>query len=106
MTVLKVCYKSGVRFDHGYYLSKHLPLVGAIMGPHGVKRVEVVKIGPNPDGSTPQYQVMFSAYFESSAALQKAMSEPRMPEIMGDIRNYHDGAPDLMIGDVVDLPGA
>ena len=100
MTVLKVCYKSGVRFDHGYYMSKHLPMVGAIMGPHGVKRVEVVKIGPNPDGSTPQYQVMFSAYFESSAALQKAMAEPRMPEIMGDIPNYTDITPVLEISEI------
>jgi len=106
MTVLRVCYKSGVRFDESYYLSKHLPLAGSIMGPHGIKSVEVVKIGPNPDGSKPPYQVMFSAYFESSAALQKAMADPRMPEILGDIKHYHDGAPDMVIGDVVALPSA
>ena len=106
MTVLRVCYKSGVRFDESYYMAKHLPLVGSIMGPHAVKNVEVVKVGPNPDGSKPPYQVMFSAYFESGPAVQKAMADPRMAEILGDIKNYYDGMPDLMIGDVVSLPGA
>ncbi len=106
MTVLRVCYKSGVRFDEGYYLSKHLPLAASIMGQYLVRSPEIVKFGPNPDGSNPPYQVMFSAYFESSAALEKSMADPRMPEILGDIRNYHDGAPDLLIGDVVALPSA
>jgi uncharacterized protein (TIGR02118 family) len=105
MTVLRVCYKSGVRFDESYYLSKHMPLVGGIMAPFGVRNVEIVRVGPNPDGSKPQYQFMFSAYFDSPAALQKAMEGPRMPEVMGDIQNYYDGAPDLFIGEVVALPG-
>lgn len=104
MKVLRVCYKSGVRFDEGYYLSKHLPLVGSIMEPHGITSVEVVKVAPNPDGSKPPYQVMFSAYFTSDAALQKALQDPRMAEVLADIRNYHDGMPDLLMGEVVALP--
>ena len=104
MTVLRVGYKSGVRFDEAYYLSKHLALVGGIMGPHGITSVEVVKVGPNPDGSAPPYQVMFSAYFKSTAALQSALADPRMSEVLGDIPNYYDGMPDLMAGEVVALP--
>ena len=104
MTVLRVGYKSGVRFDHGYYTSRHLPLASEIMGPHGVTNVEIVRFGPNPDGSQPAYQVMFTAYFASAAAVQSALQSPRMAEILADIPNYHDGAPDLMIGEVVALP--
>jgi uncharacterized protein (TIGR02118 family) len=104
MTVLRVCYKSGVRFDDSYYVAKHLPLAGSIMGPHGITNVEVVKFGSNPDGSAPQYQVMFSIYFLSAAALEKAMADPRMSEILGDIRNYYDGMPDLLVGEVVPMP--
>jgi uncharacterized protein (TIGR02118 family) len=104
MAVLRVCYKTGVRFDEGYYVSKHLPLAGSIMGPHGITSIEMLKVGPNPDGSTPPYQVMFSAYFKSAAALQSAMADPRMAEILGDIPKYYDGMPDLMLGDVVALP--
>ncbi|MBM3818489.1 MAG: EthD family reductase [Acidimicrobiia bacterium] len=104
MAVLRVCYKSGVRFDEAYYMSKHLPLAGGIMGPHGVTSIEVVRLGPNPDGSQPPYQVMFTAHFTSTTALQSAMADPRMPQILGDIPNYHDGMPDLMVGELVALP--
>lgn len=105
MTVLRVCYKSGIRFDESYYLSKHLPLAGAVMGPHGVKSVEMVKVTATPDGSKPPYQVIFSAYFESAAGLQAALQDPRIGEVMGDIATFHDGAPDVLIGEVVALPG-
>ena len=101
MTVLKVCYKHGVRFDEQYYLKTHIPLVGGIMGPFGVKRVEMVRIAAAADGSTPPYQFVFSAYFESADALQKAMTNPRMPEVIGDIRTFYDGMPDMMIGETV-----
>jgi uncharacterized protein (TIGR02118 family) len=106
MAVLRVGYKSGVRFDEAYYLSKHLALAGGIMGPHGITSVEVAKFAPNPDGSLPPYQLMFTAHFTSAAALQSAMTDPRMSEILADIPNYYDGAPDLMTGDVVALPGS
>jgi uncharacterized protein (TIGR02118 family) len=104
MTVLRVCYKDGVRFDHGYYQSTHTPLVLDAMGPHGLTNIEVMTIGPNPDGSRPPYQVMFSAYFDSPSALQNAMQSPRMAEVLGDIQNYYDGMPDVMIGELVPLP--
>jgi uncharacterized protein (TIGR02118 family) len=48
--------------------------------------------------------VIFSAYFDSPAALQTAMQSPRMGEVMGDIAKYYDGMPDVLIGEVVALP--
>ena len=104
MTVLRVCYKHGVRFDEGYYLSKHLPLTGSVMGPYGLKSVEVVKVTTTADGSTPPYQVIFSAYFESAVGLQTAMQGPRIGEVLGDLQNFYDGMPDVLIGEVVALP--
>jgi len=103
MTVLRVCYKHGVRFDESYYTSTHLPLVGAIIGA-AVKKIEVVKLSSAGDGSAPPYQVMFSAYFESPAALQGAMQHPRMPEVLADVKKFYDGTPELLIGEVVALP--
>ena len=104
MNVLRFCYKQGVRFDEQYYLSTHLPLAGRVMGPHGVQRVELVKVTATPDGSKPPYQVIFSVYFDSAAALQNAMQDPRTGGVMDDIRNFHDGMPDVLIGEVVALP--
>ena len=104
MSVLRVCYKSGIRFDEGYYISRHLPLTASIMGPHGIKSVEMLKVSATFDGSKPPYQVIFSAYFESAAGMQKAMQDPRLGEVVGDIANFYDGMPDVLIGEVVALP--
>ena len=104
MAILRVCYRHGVRFDEQYYVTKHLPLAGGIMGPFGVTGVEMMKVTASGDGAAPRYQVIFTAYFESMAALQKAVQSPKMAEVMGDVPNFHDGAPDVFLGDVVALP--
>ena len=104
MTVLRVCYKHGARFDEGYYIATHLPLVSAVMGPHGGKGLEMIKVTTTPGAPAPPYQVIFSAYFDSPAGLQAAMLDSRIGEVMGDIANFHDGVPDVMIGEVVELP--
>jgi uncharacterized protein (TIGR02118 family) len=104
MTVLRVCYKQGVRFDEAYYISKHLPLAGGVMGPHGLKNVEMVRVTKSADGSKPLYQVIFTAYFESGAELQNAMQSPQMGGVLSDIQNFYDGMPDVFIGEVVALP--
>jgi uncharacterized protein (TIGR02118 family) len=102
MTVLRVCYKPG-RFDEAYYKATHLPLVGRVTSPHGMKRMEMVKLTLTPDGSKPLYQVNFSAYFESATGLQNALKDPKLGPVLDDIKNFHDGSPDIFIGDVVDL---
>jgi uncharacterized protein (TIGR02118 family) len=104
VAVLKVCYKHGVRFDEAYYVAKHLPLAGSIMGPHGVTSVEVVKVKATGDGSKPPYQVMFTAHFASEAGLQNALQDPKMAEALNDIQNFHDGIPDFLIGEEIPLP--
>jgi len=106
MTVLRVCYKHGARFDEGYYISTHTPIVHAVMGPHGAKNLEMIRVTATPGAPPPPYQVIFSAYFDSPARLQAALQDPRIGEVMGDIANFHDGGPDVMIGEVVALgPG-
>jgi uncharacterized protein (TIGR02118 family) len=101
MTVLRVCYKNGVRFDEAYYVATHLPLSASVLGPHGLKRIEMMKVSAAGDGAVPPYQVIFSAYFNSAEDLQKALQSPRMSELQSDVAKYYDGAPDIMIGEVV-----
>jgi len=102
MIVLRVCYQHGVRFDEGYYVSTHLPLVQSIFGPFGMIRIEMVKLTTAADGSKPRYQVMFSAYFASESELQGAMQSPQTMEVMGDIRNFYEGMPEVFIGEVIE----
>lgn len=101
MVVLRVCYKSGVRFDERYYVTKHIPLAASVFEPLGGKRGELVRVTATPDGSRAPYQAVFSIYFDSPAQAQQALQSPRMPEVLGDIANYYDGTPDILIGEVV-----
>jgi hypothetical protein len=45
MTVLRVGYKAGGRFDLAYYTRKHLPLASAALGACAVRNIEVVTCG-------------------------------------------------------------
>ena len=101
MAVLRVCYKQGVRFDEAYSVSKHSPLAGSIMGPHGVTS----RRGCEVDGSGgPPYQLMFTVHFASETGLYSALQSPQMNQVLSDIRNFYDGTPDVLIGEVVPLP--
>jgi uncharacterized protein (TIGR02118 family) len=103
MTVLKVLYKSKVRFDMNYYVSKHVPLVIAVMGPYGLKKTEIAKLTSTVDGSEPTYQVIFSAHFENEAGLKSGLQSPQIGEVMKDIPNYYGGGtPVLLIGEIVE----
>ena len=104
MAVLRVCYRQDVRFDEAYYVSKHLPLVKRVMGPHGLTSMEVMKVISAADGSKPLYQVMFSAHFASEAALRAAMQDSRMPEVLDEIQSFYDGMPEVFMGEVISVP--
>ena len=102
MTVLRVCYRQGVRFDEQYYFEKHIPMAAAIMGALGMKKAEVVKVSGSVPGSTAPYQFVFSGYFDSPADVQRCMQDPRMGQVLGDVKNYFEGETDVMIGEVLD----
>ena len=101
MTVLRVCYRQGVRFDETYYFEKHIPLASPIMAALGVNKSEVVKVSGSVPGFTAPYQFVFSAYFDSPAAVQQCMQDPRMGQVLGDVKNYYDGETDVMVGEVL-----
>jgi uncharacterized protein (TIGR02118 family) len=105
MAVVRVCYKSGARFDVDYYVSSHLALATRIMEPLGLRSMELVRVSANPDGTMPAYQAVFSGYFDSVEEIHRAMAGRGMEELLADIPNYYDGsAPDIFVGEVVPLP--
>jgi uncharacterized protein (TIGR02118 family) len=101
MTVLRVCYKQGGRFDEQYYLERHRPMAAAIMGPLGMRKSEVVKVSGSVPGFVAPYQFVFSAYFDSAAALQECMMDPRMSAVLADVPNYYAGEQDVLIGETI-----
>ena len=101
MTVLRVCYKKGVPFDEKYYIEKHIPMAGAIMGSLGLKKAEIVKVSGSVPGFSAPYQFVFSAYFDSPADLQKCMSDPRIAGVLDDVKNYFTGETDVLVGEVL-----
>jgi uncharacterized protein (TIGR02118 family) len=103
VSVLKVCYKSGVRFDEQYYLSTHIPLAAAYFSRFGIKQVEVVRFH-DAGGQPPVYQVIITAHFESTAGLQQAMSHPDLAQVLADVPNYYDGVPDVLVGEPLAVP--
>jgi uncharacterized protein (TIGR02118 family) len=101
MTVLRVCYKQGAPFNETYYFDKHIPLAAPIMAALGVKKSEIVKVSGSVPGFSAPYQYVFTAYFESAAALQQCMMDPGMARVLGDVPNYFNGESDVMVGETV-----
>ena len=99
--MLRVCDRQGVRFDEQDYFEKHIPMAGAIMAALRMKTAEIVKVSGSVPGFTAPYQFVFSAVFDSPADVQQCMQDPRMGQVLGDVKNYYDGETDVMIGEVV-----
>ena len=91
---------AGTKFNHDYYRDTHMPMVKARMGDK-LKRYTIDKgmAGGTP-GSAPIYIGIGHLYCESVEAFQTGFG-PHTKEIMGDIPNYTDISPVIMISEVV-----
>ena len=90
----------GARFDYAYYLEKHLPMVKARLDA-AVKKMSVDKgiVGGAP-GSPAPYLVTARMTFESIQAFEQAFA-PHAQEIFGDLPNFTDLQPVMMISEVI-----
>lgn len=93
-------HADGARFDHAYYRDQHLPMVQARMGA-ALRRYTIDKglAGGAPD-TPPPYIAMCHLYCDSVTAFQQAFG-PHTREILGDIPNYTDLQPVMVISEVV-----
>ena len=99
--VLTVGYKRDVPLDEGYYRTRHAEIIERVWGPLGLEMTEVRKLAAAPDSSPPPYQIIWSGYFPSVQALQAVLQNPASAEVVGDIPNYYQGAPDIFVGEVL-----
>ena len=87
-------------FDHDYYLQKHIPMLGELLGDK-LKRVEVVRgIGGLEPVAPPPYVAIAHLYFDSVDAFQTAFG-PHVEKITGDERNFTNIPVKVQISEVV-----
>jgi uncharacterized protein (TIGR02118 family) len=103
MVRISVLYANqpGKRFDHTYYAQKHLPMVMNRLKGFGMLRYEVDKglAGGSPGAPAP-FVAACHLYFNAAGDFQKGIAA-NGKEIMADIPNYTDIAPQIQISEVV-----
>ncbi|HEY2591632.1 MAG TPA: EthD family reductase [Steroidobacteraceae bacterium] len=101
MITVNVLYpnKDGAKFDMGYYLGKHIPMVKKLLGPalKGVV-VEQGMSGAAP-GTKAEYAVVCHLRFDSVEAFEAAFA-PHAAQVQGDVRNYASEAPVIQLSEV------
>ena len=99
MIVVSVMYGSEARFDEGYYLQTHMPLVRSRWAGL-LADTRVLRGLPGPDGSKPAYQLIAELSFASMAELQQAMGGPHAAEIAADVARFTDAQPAVQVNEV------
>ena len=79
-------------FDMDYYTSKHMPLLVESLG-------DACK-GWGVSGPAHKYHAVGWAMVDSQAAFDAAMAE-RGKEILGDVANYTNVRPEMIVGEIV-----
>jgi len=96
MATVTVLYPKGVKFNMDYYIKSHMPMVMKNWGPLGLQSWKVLSFG---DGMP--YAVQATLEFGSKEDFEKAGASPEAKEVMGDVPNFSDKEPVLMLGDIV-----
>ena len=93
--------QAGKKFDHKYYMEKHLPMAGRQLRPHGLVRAEIDRgiSAADPNAPAP-FLVVAHLFFNSVDDVHKAFRAVGR-EVMGDIPNYTDIQPQIQISEVV-----
>lgn len=94
-TTVTILYPQGGKFNMDYYLSSHMPLVGKGWKSYGLTSWTVLEFP-----SEAQFTVQATLEFESLESFQKAGAGSEAQEIFGDIKNFSDKDPVILVGEV------
>ena len=92
----------GLTFNHDYYLSTHMGLVGQHMGEH-IQSAQVVKgLAGGPDAPSPFFAIA-TMVFADKQSMDTAMAAAG--PVLADIPNFYNGQPHLInaIGSTTEL---
>jgi uncharacterized protein (TIGR02118 family) len=100
MVKVSVLYpnREGTKFDMGYYLHHHIPMVRQLLG-SALKGVLVEQGISGEEGSPAPYVTTCHLLFDSVQAHQASFG-PHAHEILEDIPKYTDSKPLIQIGEV------
>jgi len=93
-------YAAEARFDHHYYIHKHMPMVKRLMGEACLSYTVDKGLAGGAPGSPPSYITLCQMLCPSVESFQAAFA-PHAKAIMADIVNYTDLSPVLQINEVL-----
>jgi len=97
---LQVLYPTdnGTTFDHAYYITKHMEIVGEHIGQHIDNTVITKGLagGPNIPAA---FHAVATMIFADQGALDAALAA--IGPAAADIPNFYSGKPHILIGEVV-----
>jgi uncharacterized protein (TIGR02118 family) len=85
----------GKRFDMEYYTGRHIPMVKQRLG-GALEGAEVYAAVPGAGGAPAPFVATTHLHFESAPAFQAAFGQ-HAREIMADLPNYTDIAPQVVV---------
>ncbi|NOT74216.1 MAG: EthD family reductase [Cyclobacteriaceae bacterium] len=90
----------GKTFDMDYYSTKHMPMIGTLLG----DSLKLIKIDKGIAAGAPDTPVPYLAigylYFESVSAFKNSFG-PHAEKIRGDVKNYTNIQPVVLISEVL-----
>jgi uncharacterized protein (TIGR02118 family) len=86
------------RFDHDYYVHKHLPLVQRTYGMHGMLSLKVLR-GTSSLGGGPIYELIALLEFADMDSFLKAAGA-HSDEVMGDVPHFTDIRPLVQFNEI------
>ena len=93
--------ETGKKFDHDYYKNRHMRLVNDRLKEAGLVRYEVDKgMAGGAPGAPAPFVGACHLYFNSIGDVQNGMSA-HGKELMADIPNYTNIAPQIQISEIV-----
>ena len=93
--------EEGKKFDMDYYTGKHMPMVQSRLDSMGLLRIEMEKGLSSADPSAPAPFVAIGVLYFNTAEEVHEGFKTHGREIMGDIPNYTDIAPQFQISEIV-----
>ena len=92
--------EEGKRFDMDYYANKHMPLVHQRLDPVGLIRSEVESGISSADPNAPAPFVAIGVLYFNTADEVHEGFKTHGREIMGDLPNFTDIAPQVQISEI------